>query len=108
MPEHAAERVLDAAIIMTVAASSPREEGFRSVASLLDGMVVPVGSGSKAIAALQHAFQRQAAAGTGSSLDEWLQVLAEAGLEVIPDADGAPRPARTTPRSPIRRRIRPG
>jgi hypothetical protein len=83
-----AEWVLDAAIVMTVAASSPRDEGFRSVANLLDGSVVRVGSGSKAIAALQRAFQVQAAAGTGSGLDEWLQILTEAGLEVIPDADG--------------------
>jgi hypothetical protein len=84
-----AERVLDAAIVITVAVSSPRDEGFRSVANLLDGTVVPAGSGSKAIAALQRAFQEQAAAGTGSALDEWLQILAEAGLNVIPDADGA-------------------
>jgi hypothetical protein len=84
-----AERVLGAAIVMTVAVSSRRDQGFRSVANLLDGTVVPAGSGSKAIAALQRAFQEQAAAGTGSGLDEWLQILTEAGLNVIPDADGA-------------------
>jgi hypothetical protein len=73
---------------MTVAASGPREEGFRSAASLLDGTVVRAGSGSKAVAALQRAFQQQAAAGAGSGLDGWLQVLADAGVEVISDAEG--------------------
>jgi NACHT domain len=86
--EQITERALGAAIVMAVASSSPSDEGFRSAANMLDGTVVPAGSGSRAIAALQHAFQQQAAAGTGSSLDEWLQVLTEAGLEVIADADG--------------------
>lgn len=87
-PEETAERMLDRAIVMAVAASSLRDEGFRSAAHLLDGTVVRVGSGSKALAALQHAFQQQAAAGTGSGLDEWLKILRDAGVEVIPDADG--------------------
>jgi hypothetical protein len=93
-PEDITERVLDAAIVMTVAVSGPREEGFRSAANLLDGTVVRTGSGSKAVAALQHAFQQQAAAGTGSGLDEWLQILADAGVEVISDADGTDGPRR--------------
>jgi hypothetical protein len=38
--EDIAERVLGAAIVMTVAVSGPREEGFRSAANLLDGTVV--------------------------------------------------------------------
>jgi hypothetical protein len=54
---------MDAAIVMKVAASSSGDEGFRSVAFLLDGTVVPAGSGTAAIAALQRAFQVQAAAG---------------------------------------------
>lgn len=95
-PEQTAERVLDAATVMAVAASSPRDEGFRSVANLLDGTVVPVGSGSKAIAALQRAFQQQAAAGTGSGLAEWRQTLTDAGLDVIPDADRTAGQSRRT------------
>ena len=87
-PENTATRVLDAAIVMPVAASTARDDGFRYAAVLLDGRVVPAGSGSRAVAALQHAFQVQAAAGTGSGLDEWLQILADSGLEVIPEADG--------------------
>lgn len=82
------DQVLDAATVLTVAASGPRDEGFRSVASLLDGTVVPARSGSKAVGELQKAFQRQAAAGTGSGLDDWLGILAGAGLEVFPDAEG--------------------
>jgi NACHT domain len=93
-PEDITERVLDAAIVMTVAVSGPGEEGFRSAANLVDGTVVRAGSGSKAVAALQHAFQQQAAAGTGSGLDEWLQILADAGVEVISDADGTDGPRR--------------
>ena len=87
-PPETADRVMDAAIVMTVAASPPRDEGFLSVAYLLDGTVVPAGSGTAAIAALQRAFQEQAAAGTGSGLDDWLEILAKAGLQVFPDASG--------------------
>jgi NACHT domain len=86
--EETAESALDAAIVMTVAASGPADEGFRSVANLLDGVVVPRGRGSAAITALQRAFQAQARAGTGSDLDEWLRILEAAGVEVISDADG--------------------
>lgn len=87
-PESTTARVLDAAVVMEVAASTARDEGFRFAAVLLDGRVVPAGSGSRAVAVLQHAFQEQAAAGTGSDLDEWLQILADAGVEVIPEGDG--------------------
>ena len=85
---------MDSAIVMTVAASSAGDEGFRSVAYLLDGTVVPAGSGAAAIAALQRAFQVQAAAGSGSGLDEWLKILADAGLQVFPDANGSAGPRR--------------
>ena len=53
-----ADQVMDSAIVMTVAASSAGDEGFRSVAYLLDGTVVPAGSGAAAIAALQRTFSR--------------------------------------------------
>ena len=89
-----ADQVMDSAIVMTVAASSTGDEGFRSVAYLLDGTVVPAGSGAAAIAALQRAFQVQAAAGSGSGLDEWLKILADAGLQVFPDANGPAGPRR--------------
>jgi hypothetical protein len=89
-----ADQVMDSAIVMTVAASSAGDEGFRSVAYLLDGTVVPAGSGAAAIAALQRAFQVQAAAGSGSGLDEWLKILADAGLQVFPDANGPAGPRR--------------
>jgi hypothetical protein len=88
VPALIAEQVLDAAIVMVVASSGPRDEGFRSVANLLDGTVVPAGSGSKAVRELQGAFQRQAAAGTGSGLDDWIRILGEADVDVFPDADG--------------------
>jgi len=93
-PPETADRVMDAAIVMTVAASPPRDEGFLSVAYLLDGTVVPAGSGTAAIAALQRAFQEQAAAGIGSGLDDWLGILATAGLQVFPDASGPAGPRR--------------
>jgi len=83
-----ADRVLTAAFVMTVTASSSREEGFRSAASILDGTIVAPGSGSSAVNALQGAFWKQARAGTGSDLDDWLQVLAEAKLPVFADAEG--------------------
>jgi hypothetical protein len=87
-PQPAGERVLDAALVMTVAAETERDSDFRYAASLLDGTVVPAGSGSAAIRALQRAFQEQAVSGAGSGMDEWLQILAAAGLQVISDADG--------------------
>lgn len=93
-PRQIADQVMDAAIVMKVAVSSSGDEGFRSVAYLLDGTVVSAGSGTAAIAALQRAFQEQAAAGTGSGLDEWLKILAEAGLQIFPDADGPTGPRR--------------
>ena len=88
LSEETGERVLDAAVVLTVSASSPRDEGFRSVANLLDGVLVPAGRGSAAITALQRAFQAQAAAATGGNLDEWLRILEAAGLETFPDAEG--------------------
>ena len=89
-----AEQVLDAAIVMTVAAETALDPDFRYAASLLDGVVVPVGSGSKAVDALQQAFRKQAVAGTGSGIDEWLNILADAGLEVFADAGGRAGPRR--------------
>ena len=94
MPEQAVGRMLDAAVVMSVAVSSSADEGFRSAANLLEGVVVPPGSGTKAMTALQRAFQEQAAAGTGSGLDDWLQIFADAGLEVSRDADGRAGPRR--------------
>jgi NACHT domain len=93
-PAEKAGRVLDAAVVLAVAASTARDEGFRSVANLLDGTVVPSGSGSAAIDALQQAFRVQAAAGTGSCIDDWLEILAAAGLEVFADAAGRAGPRR--------------
>jgi len=89
-----AERVLDAAIVLTVAAETALDPDFRYAASLLDGVVVPTRSGSKAIDALQQAFRKQAVAGTGGGIDEWLNILADAGLEVFADADGPAGPRR--------------
>jgi len=93
-PTQVADQVLDAAVVMGIAVSSARDEGFRSVANLSDGTVVPIGSGLAAVGALQHAFQAQAAAGAGSAVDDWLQILKEAGLQVFPDAEGAAGPRR--------------
>jgi hypothetical protein len=93
-PPAAGEAVLDVALVMTVAAETEQDPDFRHAAALLDATVVPVGSGSAAIRALQRAFQEQAAAGTGSGVDEWLQTLADAGLEVFADAEGPAGPRR--------------
>ncbi len=89
MPDEVIDRVLQAAFVMAVAVSTPREEGFRSVANLLDGTVVASGSGSAAIEALQHAFQEQAAAGAGSNVDDWLEILEKAHLPVLRAEPGA-------------------
>ena len=86
--------MLDAAVVMNVAVSTSADEGFRSAAHLLEGVVVAPGAGTMAMDALQQEFRKQAAAGTGSDFDEWLQILADAGIEVFPDADGPAGPRR--------------
>ena len=88
------ERMLDAAVVMHVAVSTSADEGFRSAAHLLEGVVVASGAGTMAIDALQQGFRKQAATGTGSGLDEWLQILADAGIEVFRDAGGPEGPRR--------------
>lgn len=88
-PNEVADRVLQTGFVMAVAVSTPREEGFRSVANLLDGTVVASGFGSAAIAALQDAFQKQAAVGAGSNMDDWLEILKEARLPVLSAKPGA-------------------
>jgi NACHT domain len=90
----AADQVLQSAFVMTVTVSTSRDEGFRSVANLMDGKVVAVGSGSSAIEALQSACWKQAKAGTGSGINDWLQILAEAKLPVFPNAAGPAGPRR--------------
>ena len=94
MPAEARSRLLDSAAVMCVAVGSPRDAGFGSAANLLDGTVVPAGSGTKAVKALRDAFHEQAASGTGSCLDDWLQILADAGLQVYADAEGPAGPRR--------------
>jgi hypothetical protein len=84
----ARERLLDAAVVMEVSAETPVDGGFREAARLLEGVIVPAGQGSRAMQALQRAFHAQAALRSGSGLDEWLRVLADAGLAVLPDPDG--------------------
>jgi len=88
------ERMLDAAVVMNVAVSTSADEGFRSAAHLLEGVVVAPGAGTMAMDALQQEFRKQAAASTGSDFDEWLRILADAGIEVFPDADGPAGPRR--------------
>jgi hypothetical protein len=94
MPAKAKDRLLDAAVVMYIAAGSPRDAGFGAAANLLDGTVVPARSGTKAVRALRDAFHEQAASGAGSCLDDWLQVLADAGLQVYADAAGPAGPRR--------------
>jgi hypothetical protein len=84
----ARERLLDAAVIMEVAAETPVDAGFREAARLLEGVIVPAGQGSRAIQVLQQSFQKQAVLRSGSGLDEWLRVLADAEITVLSDPDG--------------------
>jgi hypothetical protein len=84
----ARERLLDAAVVMEVSAETPVDGGFREAARLLEGVIVPAGQGSRAMQALQRALHEQAALRSGSGLDEWLRVLADAGLVVLSDPNG--------------------
>jgi hypothetical protein len=82
------ERLLEAAVVIEVSAETPADGGFREAARLLEGVIVPAGQGSRAMQVLQRAFQEQAALRSGSGLDEWLRVLADAGLVVLSDPNG--------------------
>ena len=84
----ARERLIDAAIVMEASAETPADGGFREAARLLEGVIVPAGQGSRAMQALQRAFQEQAALRSGSGLDDWLRVLADAELVVLSDPNG--------------------
>ena len=86
--DETAERILKAAVVMTVTASSEHDEGFRSVAALLDDRVARKGLGTTAVTVMQHAFQVQAAQGGDSDVGDWHRTLREAGL--AKDRDGRP------------------
>jgi hypothetical protein len=88
LAKQARERLLDAAVVMEVSAETPVHGGFREAGRLLEGVIVPAGQGSRAMQALQRAFHEQAALRSGSGLDEWLRVLADAGLVVLSDPNG--------------------
>ena len=61
----------------------------RESARLLEGTVVPLGSGATAISALAVDIRRQGARRYGSTIDDWLSVLAQASVPVLNDIDGA-------------------
>lgn len=92
--EERKDAVRDAAFVLQISASTRNDPHFKAAAYLLDGTVVPNGDGTKAFEALQRAFQEQAAAGTGSGIDNWLQTLTDAGIAVRSAADGPVGPRR--------------
>lgn len=96
------ERVLDAATVLGVAVSTDRDVHFNLAAILLDGLTEPHGGGLKAAKALRDDFREQATAGTGSGIDDWLTIIANAGISIRADADGAVGPRRQAERQAVR------
>ncbi|WP_436531741.1 NACHT domain-containing protein [Actinoplanes sp. HUAS TT8] len=84
-----AERVLDAAVVLTVDAVRSGDPGFELAAALLENTLVPAGDGPAAVRALSEAFHTQAANAYASTLDDWVRLIG-ATITVYADGQGSP------------------
>ncbi|MEU7986659.1 hypothetical protein AB0B56_17485 [Streptosporangium canum] len=80
------DAVLDRASITTIDLSVG--QGDAVPIGLLDGIVVAAGQGRAAFDALVGAYRRRAALRSGLDLDGWIDVLRQAQLDVVTDANG--------------------
>lgn len=80
--------LLDAAMVVEIAAESPEAAAFREAARLLEGTVVPAGQGIAAMEALQHHFQTLGARRWASDRQVWRQALRDANLQLLADPQG--------------------
>lgn len=82
------QRVLDAARILLVPASSTGLLDQVALAGQLEGTLVAFKDGERTLDRLAKAFHDQAAAAGGSDLDEWVRIIRAAGIEVYSDLTG--------------------
>ncbi|MGN3958317.1 NACHT domain-containing protein [Streptomyces sp. WAC8370] len=94
-PNYTAEEtdaLLRAAVCVEAAAESPGDSYFETAVAFLDGVVVAHGLGAAAVKVLQNNFQRGAASGMGSDVEDWVRWLGEEGLTLESDLVSLPGP----------------
>lgn len=88
LPQAKANEILHRVRILHVPSSTGASSQTRSLLVALTAFVVEDGQGEAAVDALSTAFSHQAGRADGSSLDDWVSTLTNAGLVVIADASG--------------------
>ncbi|MFD9970581.1 NACHT domain-containing protein [Streptomyces sp. NPDC059011] len=86
------DALLRAAVCVEAATESPGDSYFETAVAFLDGVVVRHGLGAAAVKVLQNSFQRGAASGIGSDVEDWVRWLTEEGLTVESDLISLPGP----------------
>jgi NACHT domain len=82
------QQVLDAARVLLVPASAAGRLDYEQFVGQLEGTLVRFGEGKHALDLLSTAFHDQAAAASGSELNDWVRTLRDGGIEVFPDLKG--------------------
>ncbi|MER5777165.1 hypothetical protein ABT144_23265 [Streptomyces sp. NPDC002039] len=96
LPPNARELVLDRARVLHLPNSTGPAPHRDLLAALMD-LVVAGMQGQRAVSDLADFFHRQAGEALGSSIDDWVVTLSNAGLTVFPD-QGGPAAMRVTSR----------
>lgn len=92
MEKRESDRLLRSIICIEGSCESPGDNYFENAVALLDSVIVAHGFGVVAVKVLQGNFQRSAASGLGSDLEDWVEWLQTGGL--IPESNplGPPGP----------------
>ncbi len=92
MTEVDIDRLLRSAFCIEGACEAPGDNYFENAVALLDSVIVAHGFGVVAVKVLQSNFQRSAASGQGSNLEDWVEWLQAGGLVAEPNPTGPPGP----------------
>lgn len=84
------DRVLDAAYVLKIDASEAGCPEFDLAAERLEGTIVSAGDGARSITVLSVAMHTEAGKAFASGIDDWIEVLQAAGIEVYADGQGPP------------------
>lgn len=85
MEKRESDRLLRSIICIEGSCESPGDNYFENAVALLDSVIVAHGFGVVAVKVLQGNFQRSAASGLGSDLEDWVEWLQTGGL--IPESN---------------------
>lgn len=88
-PKEKQDRVLDAAAVLIVDADQPGRPQHDVASSLLEGMVVPAGSGVTALSHLEAHLHTQAGSAYAGDVEAWVDHLVDLGVPVYTDRRGA-------------------